>query len=89
MNEKILPIMAKKGPFKVAVEAGKKYSYCSCGATQNQPLCDGSHKAFKNEDGTSRMKSIPYEATENKVVYFCGCRQSKDGIFCDGTHNSL
>lgn len=89
MDQKILPKIAAKHPFKIDVEAGKKYFWCSCGASQNQPFCDGSHKAFKNADGTSIMKSVTYEADETKTIYFCGCKYSKNGIFCDGTHNNL
>ena len=84
-----LPLIPAKAPFKIDVEAGKKYSWCSCGASKNQPFCDGSHKAYKNEDGTSQMKSVLFEATENKTIYFCGCKHSKNGMFCDGSHNSL
>lgn len=84
-----LPIIATKAPFKVDVEAGKKYFWCSCGASQNQPFCDGAHKAFKNEDGTSKMKSVVFEATESKTIRFCGCKHSKIGAICDGSHNSL
>lgn len=84
-----LPNIAKKGPFKVEVEAGKSYFWCSCGFSQNQPFCDGGHKAYKNEDGTSVMKSVKYDATESKVVYFCGCKHGKNGVLCDGSHNSL
>ena len=89
MNNFDLPKVAAKGHFKISVEAGKKYFWCSCGASQNQPFCDGAHKAFKNEDGTSVMKSVMYEATESKIVYFCGCKHSKNGVLCDGSHNSL
>ncbi len=89
MTETSLPKIAAKAPFKVAVEQGKKYFWCSCGASQTQPFCDGSHKAFKNPDGTSIMKSVVYEATENTVVRFCGCKHSKSGVICDGAHNSL
>ncbi len=88
MQEK-LPKIAAKAPFKVDVEAGKKYFWCSCGLSQNQPFCDGSHKAYKNADGTSAMKSVVYEALESKRVYFCGCKHSKNGVLCDGAHNSL
>lgn len=86
--DKKLPLKCDLGAFKIAVEAGKKYSYCACGATQTHPLCDGSHKAYKNADGTSQMKSIPYFPEENKIVVFCGCRKSKDGIFCDSSQSS-
>ncbi len=84
-----LPKIAQKAPFAISVEAGKKYFWCSCGMSQNQPFCDGAHKAYKNEDGTSVMKSVVYEATENKTIYFCGCKKSKNGVLCDGAHSSL
>ena len=87
--ENILPKIAAKSPFVVDVEVGKKYYWCSCGTSQNQPFCDGSHKAFKNADGSSIMKSVMFEATENKTVKFCGCKRSKNGVLCDGSHSSL
>ncbi len=39
------PTVAQRGPYPVAVEAGKSYYWCACGLSANQPLCDGSHKA--------------------------------------------
>jgi len=84
-----LPKIVKKAPFVIEVEAGKKYFWCSCGLSQSQPFCDGSHKSYKNEDGTSAMKSVVYEAAESKKVYFCGCKHSKAGLLCDGSHNKL
>lgn len=85
----ILPKISQKGSYKIEVEAGKKYSWCSCGLSSIQPFCDGAHKAHKNPDGTSVMKSVSYVAEENKTVYFCGCKHSKNGMFCDGSHSSL
>ncbi len=84
-----LPIIAAKHPFKVEVKPGQKYFWCSCGASNNQPFCDGSHKQYKNEDGTSIMKSVMFEVAEEKIVNLCGCKRSKNGVFCDGAHNSL
>lgn len=89
MTKNSLPKIAAKHPFEVAVEAGKKYFWCSCGLSQNQPFCDGSHSTVKNPDGSSVMKSVMFEATENKTVYFCGCKHSKSGMFCDGNHKNL
>ncbi len=80
--ENSLPKIVQKAPFKVAVEAGKKYYWCSCGLSQNQPFCDSSHK------GTG-LKSVMFEATETKVLNFCGCRHSKNGALCDGAHNRI
>ena len=89
MTKNSLPKIAAKHSFAVTVEVGKKYFWCSCGFSQNQPFCDGSHSAVKNPDGSSVMKSVMFEATENKTVYFCGCKHSKSGMFCDGTHKNL
>ena len=84
-----LPKIATKTPFAIETKAGQKYSWCACGLSQTQPFCDGSHKAHKNPDGTSVMKSVAFVATENKTIYFCGCKHSKNGMFCDGSHSSL
>jgi len=76
------PIIAKKGPFRVPVEAGKNYFWCSCGQSKNQPFCDGSHK----DTGFSPVK---FAAEESKDMYFCGCKNTSNPPFCDGTHNKL
>lgn len=88
MNDS-LPKIAQTQPYKIDVVAGEKYSWCSCGLSSKQPFCDGAHKAFKNADGSSVMKSVSYIANESKTVFFCGCKHSKNGMFCDGSHSSL
>jgi CDGSH-type Zn-finger protein len=80
--ENKLPIIVQKAPFKVNVQAGEKYFWCSCGLSKNQPFCDSSHKG-------SGFKPSFFEASESKTIYFCGCRHSKKGAICDGSHNSL
>ena len=37
-------VVAQKAPYMVEVEEGKTYFWCSCGQSDNQPFCDGSHK---------------------------------------------
>jgi len=76
------PIVAQKSPYPVDVEAGKKYFWCACGRSKNQPFCDGSHK------GTG-LAPMAYEATQSKKVYFCGCKSTKNRPLCDGSHNAL
>ena len=66
-------------PLAIEVEAGKKYAWCSCGLSKNQPLCDGSH------NGTDH-RPIVFEAEETKTVYLCGCKETGHQPFCDGTH---
>lgn len=78
-----LPMISQKAPYKVDLEAGKKYFWCSCGKSATQPFCDGAHKG-------SGMKSVMFEAAETKTHYICGCKHAKDGSpFCDGEHNKL
>lgn len=76
------PIVARKGPFPVEVEAGKTYWWCACGRSQKQPFCDGSHKGT----GLSPEK---FTAAETGRVFFCGCKQSAKRPLCDGTHNRI
>ena len=38
------PVVAKKGPYVVELEADKSYYWCSCGRSKSQPFCDGAHK---------------------------------------------
>jgi CDGSH-type Zn-finger protein len=73
------PERAADTPFCVEVEEGKNYSWCSCGKSQNQPFCDGSHKG-------SEFSPIRYTATESKKVFFCGCKLTKKQPMCDGSH---
>ncbi|MCD6092268.1 MAG: CDGSH iron-sulfur domain-containing protein [Bacteroidales bacterium] len=75
------PKIAQKAPYVLDLKAGTYY-WCSCGKSNNQPFCDGSHK------GT---KFVPekVEITEAKKVALCGCKHSKNGAYCDGTHAKL
>ena len=38
------PKIARRAPYAVEVEEGKKYFWCACGRSAKQPFCDGSHK---------------------------------------------
>ena len=76
------PKMAQKGPYPVEVTAGKSYFWCTCGRSDNQPFCDGSHK----ETSFTPMK---LEAEADKTLFFCGCKATGKAPLCDGTHNKL
>jgi CDGSH-type Zn-finger protein len=76
------PVVASKTPYAVDVEAGKSYWWCSCGKSQKQPFCDGSHKG-------STFTPTEYKASSSSKVYFCGCKHSAKSPLCDGSHNKL
>jgi CDGSH-type Zn-finger protein len=74
--------IAEKKPAATELEPGKKYMWCACGHSKNQPFCDGSHA------GTG-ITPKPFEVSEKKTYYLCQCKQTGNPPFCDGTHNKL
>jgi CDGSH-type Zn-finger protein len=77
-----LPKIFKKGSMRIEVKKDETYYWCSCGLSNNQPFCDGSHK------GTN-FSPVPYTAEEDKTVGFCGCKYTKKIPICDGSHTLI
>ena len=75
------PKTPQKVPYKIEVEKGKIYFWCSCGLSKKQPFCDNSPSTEK------KFKPIKYEADTNEELDFCGCKRSKRPPFCDGSHS--
>jgi CDGSH-type Zn-finger protein len=69
-------------PIEVQLEVGKQYYWCTCGRSQSQPFCDGSHK-------TTEFTPKAFSVDESKAVWLCACKKTKNPPFCDGTHNKL
>ncbi len=69
-------------PIAIEVEEGKSYFWCTCGMSQNQPFCDGSHK-------DTDFKPLKWTAEATETKYFCTCKQTDNQPFCDGSHNKL
>jgi len=75
------PICAQKSPIKLDLEPGQ-YWWCSCGKSQKQPFCDGSHKG-------SEFVPMALKVEEKKTMWLCACKRTKAAPSCDGTHKSL
>lgn len=76
------PIVANNKPAKVELTKGDEYYFCTCGRSNNQPFCDGSHA------GTD-FKPKPFTAEESGDAYLCQCKHSANLPFCDGTHKQI
>ena len=76
------PKVADTCPKEVELEAGKKYAYCTCGLSANQPFCDGSHS------GTDFVPQV-FTAEETKTAHFCQCKQTGNAPYCDGSHKNV
>ena len=74
--------MNNNKPFPIEVEKDANYFWCTCGLSNSQPFCDGSHK------GTNFIP-LKFVSTKNEKKFFCGCKKTKKQPFCDGSHNQL
>jgi CDGSH-type Zn-finger protein len=73
------PIIADNKPSKVQLTKGEEYYFCTCGRSNSQPFCDGSHA------GTGFTPKA-FVAEEDQEAYLCACKHSANLPFCDGTH---
>ena len=72
----------KYEPIEVELKKDLSYYWCQCGASKNQPFCDGSHEGYFCE---------PLHVTVDKDQKrkLCTCKKSSNKPFCDGTHKTL
>ncbi len=75
------PRIAETAPAVVELDAGT-YSWCTCGRSQNQPFCDGSHA------GTG-LSPLRVEIEETTRVALCQCKHTDKPPWCDGSHAGL
>src|SRR5690349_17566300 len=77
------PTIARLKPCLVTLRAGRTYFWCTCGRSNNQPFCDGSHK------GTAFEPLQHVAGPENEEVLLCACKRTRTPPFCDGSHTNL
>jgi CDGSH-type Zn-finger protein len=75
------PTIADTKPAVMELEAGD-YWWCSCGKSDNQPFCDGSHKG-------SGFTPVKFTLDEKQKVALCLCKHTDNQPFCDGSHSQL
>jgi len=76
------PIISDNKPKKVTLNKDEKYFFCTCGRSENQPFCDGSHK------GTS-ITPRAFIAEKDGDAWLCACKHTGNAPYCDGTHKQF
>lgn len=69
-------------PVSANLESGKSYHWCSCGRSNHQPFCDGSHRE-------STMRPVEFVAEGDGSAMLCQCKQTANPPYCDGSHTKL
>ena len=75
------PKCCQKIPYVLKGEK-KKYAWCACGESENQPFCDGSHK-------DTNFRPVIVDNEKDKNIAWCGCKATNNSPYCDGSHNKL
>ncbi|XP_052872921.1 CDGSH iron-sulfur domain-containing protein 3, mitochondrial [Anopheles cruzii] len=76
-------IVYDKKPFRMELQEGKRYSWCLCGRSKGQPLCDGTHKLVQYK---ITHRPIRFQVEKSGTYWLCNCKQTKHRPFCDGMH---
>jgi len=76
------PVVADNKPKPVTLSKNEEYYFCTCGRSQKQPFCDGSH-------ASTEFKPKAFIADEDGEVYLCACKHTANAPFCDGSHKQF
>jgi CDGSH-type Zn-finger protein/ferredoxin len=76
------PVVADNKPALVQLKSGEGQAFCTCGRSQGQPFCDGSHA------GTS-FSPLLFSVDEDEGAALCQCKASANLPYCDGSHAQI
>lgn len=76
------PVISDNKPRKVSLSKDKRYFFCTCGRSSNQPLCDGSHKE-------TTLTPMAFSAEKDGEAWLCACKHTGNAPYCDGTHKQF
>jgi CDGSH iron-sulfur domain-containing protein 3 len=79
-----IPVVAGYYPVSVYLYRGKKYDWCSCGHSWNNPFCNGQCKFI-----LTRCRPISFNVSESGYYKLCNCKLSANAPFCNGTEKLL
>jgi CDGSH-type Zn-finger protein len=79
-----IPVVAGYYPVSVYLYRGKKYDWCSCGHSWNNPFCNGQCKFV-----LTRNRPISFNVNESGYYKLCNCKLSANAPFCNGTEKLL
>lgn len=75
------PVIADRKPAILELESGTYY-WCSCGQSQTQHFCNGSHQG-------TEFTPLAFEVVEKQQVALCNCKHSSNPPYCDGSHSKI
>jgi CDGSH-type Zn-finger protein len=75
-------VIAARRPAIVDLEGNKKYWWCRCGRSRNQPFCDGSHEG-------PELLPLEFTVEQDQKAALCQFKRSGRQPHCDGTHSEL
>ena len=76
------PTIADNKPIKIDLSQDETYYFCSCGRSNKQPFCDGSHAG-------TEFKPKAFTPEQGGEAYLCNCKYSQNTPYCDGTHKQF
>ena len=62
---------------EIKLNAGKKYSICSCGLSKIMPFCDNTHREYNTKNNTN-FKSVKIIPDKDVVVNLSSSRWNLD-----------
>ena len=76
------PEMAGDSPVMITLKNNENYAWCSCGKSDNQPWCNGSHRE-------THFNPLIFSSEKSKKTAICMCKHTKNPPYCDGSHMNL